>query len=422
LILSFFTIFQLVEETKSIPKIKYRYVNEEVTSVTIDANIIRLFISQAFATYFLLLMIPLRGPQKRNTIFIILGAFIITLVNMFIIVYIGLPFYIRSYFLTLVIPYFFLFSWFSFYKNAKLIFAILSTQVMGNVAIINGLLASYIFYGQNNPLIDSVARIITYIIFLPIVFKFVRPAYLKMAEKINKGWWILNSALIVSYMLAYFILFVPDSIFNRPNYFIHAYIGILLSLLIYSIIYFLFFEIQSKFDSEHDKQLLSMQVKTLAAESAKITTIAYKDSLTGVKNRYSLFRQMDIFIQNDQPFLVVFIDLDNLKVINDDYDHAKGDTYLKKFASAVESSVKNQGEVYRFAGDEFICLLTRDFQQFNTEQFKKNIEKDMIVDVPYYGVSLGLAYYPMDGITADDLISLADQDMYTEKKAKKIRR
>jgi diguanylate cyclase (GGDEF)-like protein len=119
---------------------------------------------------------------------------------------------------------------------------------------------------------------------------------------------------------------------------------------------------------------------------------------------------------------VVFIDLDNLKVINDDYDHAKGDTYLKQFASAVESSVKNQGEVYRFAGDEFICLLTRDFQQFNTGQFKKNIEKDMIVDVPYYGVSLGLAYYPKDGITADDLISLADQDMYTEKKAKKIRR
>ena len=226
--------------------------------MTIDANIIRLFISQAFATYFLLLMIPLKVPQRRNTILIILGSFIITLVNMFIIAYFGLPFYIRFYFLTLVIPYFLLFSCFSFYKNAKLIFAILSTQVIGNVTIINGLLASYIFYGQNNPLIDSVARIITYIIFLPVVFKWIRPAYLKMAETINKGWWVLNSALIVSYLLAYFILFVPDPIFYRPNYFVHAYIGIILSLLIYSIIYLLFFEIQSKIESEHEKQLLSM--------------------------------------------------------------------------------------------------------------------------------------------------------------------
>jgi len=388
----------------------------------LDANIVRLFISQAFATYFLLLMIPLRGPQKRNTIIIIIGSIVITLANMFIIGYFGLSFYIRFYFLTLVMPYFILFLWFSFYKNAKLIFAVLSTQVIGNVAIINGLLASYIFYGENNPLIDSVARIVTYGIFLPIVFKFIRPAYLKMAEMINKGWWVLNSALLVSYMLAYFILFVPDPIFNRPRYFVHAYIGIFLSLLIYLIIYFLFFEIQSKIESERDKQLLSMQVTSLAAESAKITKIAYKDSLTGVKNRYSLFRQMDIFIQNKQPFLVVFIDLDNLKIINDDYDHAKGDIYLKQFAKAVQNSIKNQGEVYRFAGDEFICLLTRDYSQFNTDQFKKNIESDMIVDVPYYGISLGLAYYPMDGINADDLISLADQDMYTEKKTKKIRR
>ena len=388
----------------------------------VDANILRLFVSHAFAVYLLLIMIPLKEPQKRNTTVVILGAFLITFINALLIIYFGLTFYIRFYFLTLVLPHILLLSCYSIYKNAKLIFAILSVQIIGNFAVINGLLASYIFYGQNTPMADLLARIITYLIFLPIIFKYIRPAYLKMAEMLNKGWWVLNSALILSYALAYFILFVPNPIFDRPNYFDHAYIGIFLSLLIYSIIHFLFFEIQSKIDSEHDKQLLSMQVSSLAAESAKITTIAYKDSLTGVKNRYSLFRQMDQYIENKQHFLVVFIDLDNLKEINDNYDHSKGDAYLKQFASAVQSAVHHQGEVYRFAGDEFLCLITHDYAQFDREQFKENIASHMLIDVPYHGVSLGLAFYPKDGSNSDDLISLADQAMYTEKKAKKNRR
>ena len=388
----------------------------------IDTTILRLFISHAFAVYFLLVMIPLKEPRRRNTLIVILFALIIIIINALIIIHLGLPFYIRFYFLTLSLPHILLLLYLSVHKGDKLIFAVLSVQVIGTFAIINGLLASYVFYGENNPLVDTFARVLTYSIFLPILFKFIRPTYLKMAELLNKGWWVLNSALIISYVHAYFILFVPNSIFNRSEYFIHAYIGIVISLLIYSIIFFLFIEIQSKNNTEQDKQLLSIQVESLAAESAEITTIAYMDSLTGVKNRYSLFRQMDLLIQNKQHFLVVFIDLDNLKEINDNYDHTKGDAYLKQFAIALQHAVKNHGEVYRFAGDEFLCLVTHDFTQFDIDNFKEDIAKEMIIDVPYRGVSLGLAYYPKDGLNSDDLISLADQSMYIEKKSKNIRR
>jgi diguanylate cyclase (GGDEF)-like protein len=243
-----------------------------------------------------------------------------------------------------------------------------------------------------------------------------------MAEKLNKGWWTLNLALILSYALTYYILFVPNSIFNRPEYFVHAYISIILSLLIYAIIYFLFFEIQAKINIEHDKQKLSIQVTSLAAESAEITTIAYKDSLTGLNNRYSLFRQMDQLIQNKQGFLVIFIDLDNLKEVNDTYSHAKGDAYLIQFGIAIQNTIKDQGEVYRFAGDEFVCIIKHNYDQFNSEDFKNNIYKEVIFDIPFHGLSLGLACYPQDGLNADDLINLADQGMYTEKKDKENRR
>jgi diguanylate cyclase (GGDEF)-like protein len=127
---------------------------------------------------------------------------------------------------------------------------------------------------------------------------------------------------------------------------------------------------------------------------------------------------MDKLIHLKQEFIVVFIDLDKLKQINDSFDHSTGDTYLRKFSITLKKIVDNHGEVYRFAGDEFICLITNVDNGFDRENFKRNITKEMKMDVPYYGISLGLAYYPSDGLSSDDLIKLADQEMYVEKKAK----
>ena len=385
-------------------------------------TILRLFISQVFALYFLFILIPLNEPQKKNTILIILSALFITAINAILILNLGITFYIRFYILTLTLPYIALFLFFSVHKGGKLIFALLTVQVIGNVSIINGLYASYALFGENTPYIDTIARVITYLIFLPIAYKYIRPTYLKMVDVLNKGWWVLNFALLISYTLAYFILFVPNSIFVRPEYFIHGYIGIGLSLSIYVIIFFLFVEVQSKIEITRDKDILSSRYTSLEAQSAEIKTIAYKDALTGVNNRYSLYRRMDQLIENKQNFLVVFVDLDNLKEINDTYNHTRGDLYLKQFALAALDAIEDIGDVYRFAGDEFVCLIMHDYLSFSVDQFRVDIAKNMISDVEYQGLSLGLASYPNDGNNSDDLISLADQAMYTEKKSKKIRR
>ena len=384
-----------------------------------DGTILRLFVSQAFTMLYILLMLPLKKPKRRSLILAILGSIIITSINSLIIQFAGISFYIRFYLLTLTLPYIILGLCFSVFKGAKFIFIVLTTQLFGTVAIINGLLASYIFYGENNPLIDTAARVFTYLIFLPVVIKLIRPTYIKMTEVLKKGWWMLNSALIMSYALTYFILFVPDAVFYRPVYFYHAYIGTILSLLIYAIIFYLFLEIQTKTKVERDKQLLSTQVTSLEKETAAISTIAYKDSLTGLNNRYSLYKQLNEYINNKQEFLVVFIDLDNLKMVNDTYDHSAGDTYLKQFAKALQNVVGKQGDVYRFAGDEFICLITNIADGFDNEDFKKSVSNEMVMEKPYYGISLGFAHYPSDGQDADDLIKYADREMYLEKRAKR---
>ncbi|MFA5341589.1 MAG: diguanylate cyclase [Clostridia bacterium] len=384
-----------------------------------DGTILRLFVSQAFAVYFVLLIQPLKKPGRKSLILVFLGWLVITSINALLIAFVGISFYIRFYLLTLTLPYIALGLCFSAFKDAKFIFVILTTQLFANVAVTNGLLASYLFFGEDNPFIDTAARVLTYLIFLPIIIKFIRPTYIKMTEVIKKGWWILNGALIMSYALTYFILFVPDTVFNRPENFYHAYIGIALSLLIFVIIFYLFIEIQTKTKVEQDKQLLSTQVSSLKKETAAITNIAFYDSLTGLKNRYSLYKQMNEYIQVKQEFLVIFIDLDNLKKINDTYYHSAGDDYLKQFAKALQYVVNNKGDVYRFAGDEFICLLTDTDDSFDSNCFKKAVAEDMVMEEPYYGISLGLARYPEDGLDPDDLIKLADREMYLEKRTKR---
>lgn len=386
-----------------------------------DGTIIRLIVSQIFASYFLLVLIPIKEPRKKNLMLVILGAIVITFVNALIIYFMGIKFYINFYFISLIIPYVVLFSLLAVYKYGKLIFALLSSQVIVNTAITNGLLFSYIFYGENNPFIDTLARIITFVIFVPILHKWIRPVYLKMAESLNKGWWVLNFSMILSYVLSYVILFLPSTIFERPIYFIHAYIGIILSLLIYVIIFFLFIEIKTKMDIELDKQKLSKEVSSLAAQSEMISTIAYKDTLTGINNRYSLFRQLDLLIESQKKFLLVFIDLDNLKEINDTYSHSKGDEYLRQFAKALKNATRGNGEVFRFAGDEFVCLLDSNCNNFEKSKFKNKVIAEMIWDLPFLGFSLGVSCFPIDALNADNLINIADRAMFMEKKKKNHR-
>lgn len=236
-----------------------------------DPIIVRLFFSQIFMCYILLTLVPLKEPVKRNRIIIIIGVFLITVANAIMIGSFGLAdCYLRYFFLTLVVPSIILFSCVAVYRGPRLWFAFLSLEVFGSVAVINGVFVSYLLGGTDKPIADSIARLLTYLLLLPFIFKFVRPQYKKMIATIKTGWWVLDLVLIISYALTYFVAFVPTPILYRPEYFVHAYITILLSLFVYLVIFMLFLEIESKINTERDKQLLAIQVVALEAQSSAI--------------------------------------------------------------------------------------------------------------------------------------------------------
>ncbi len=385
-------------------------------------EILRVFTTQAFTVVFLLLLIPLTEPVKKKMTLFIISSIILTAFNGLLIVVYGREFYTRIFFFTMTLPHVFLIAILSVYKWGKLIFALISVQIIGNIAITNGLFVSYLVVGGYDPLYDLIGRTVSNLVFLPIFILYVRPVYFKMAMILKDGWRILNATFIIDYVLTYTILFIPDPIFNRPLFFIHAYIVIVFSLSTYMIVFYLFKLFEIKMYTGAAKDRLSNQVASLARETEVINAIAFVDGLTGLRNRYSLYRQLDHYIARSEPFSVLFIDLDNFKDVNDRFDHAKGDDYLKQFALALENTIGPNGEVYRFAGDEFVCILKCAVENYNQEHLEQTLNHHFISDLAFLGVSCGISSFPNDATTVDHLINIADQAMYKVKRERKLRR
>ncbi|QLY39663.1 GGDEF domain-containing protein [Hujiaoplasma nucleasis] len=148
----------------------------------------------------------------------------------------------------------------------------------------------------------------------------------------------------------------------------------------------------------------------------ELTDLVYYDPLTKLNNRLALFNDFDKLDLTSKEFFLYYLDLNQLKTINDKYGHIKGDAYLIEFSKALEKTVKDKGQVYRISGDEFI--VTSQTTMFNVDHMKKEINKHYFYEHPFIGVSIGLAIYPKNGRNLDELLNYADVLMYKDKENK----
>lgn len=154
---------------------------------------------------------------------------------------------------------------------------------------------------------------------------------------------------------------------------------------------------------------------------ASANKIVYHDSLTGIGNRYLLFKDINELLSDETPFTLLFLDLDDLKLVNDTFGHNTGDAYLNHFAKSLIVNTKDFGNSYRFAGDEFVCLIKRGLKPFDLTKFENEIKKEMNLKFEFNGFSCGSSKYPEDGNDPDVLIQVADSKMYGVKNSKRIR-
>lgn len=163
-------------------------------------------------------------------------------------------------------------------------------------------------------------------------------------------------------------------------------------------------------------------LKRLEAELIQHASI---DLLTGIYNRRSGISQMEELLADAKTeyfsFCLCFVDVNNLKVVNDKFGHAEGDYLIRKTCDVIKKHVGDKDIFFRFGGDEFIIV----FRRKNTEEVHSiwHLIADTLASIqklekkPYpFSASHGLFYYePGTDITIEDMIRLADEEMYREK-------
>lgn len=153
----------------------------------------------------------------------------------------------------------------------------------------------------------------------------------------------------------------------------------------------------------------------------------YIDSLTGIYNRTKVKEYIDDFVSKDTNMqgVMILIDLDNFKSINDQLGHMEGDLVLKKFAEILITQFRTSDIVARLGGDEFIVFLPNFISKAGLETKIDHILSIIRQELSSYyeqynlSVSIGIAYLGGNNKTYEDLYQSADDAMYTAKRGGK---
>ena len=241
----------------------------------------------------------------------------------------------------------------------------------------------------------SIFQTLFYIITLPFFIRFVKKTFIYIFKNIKRN---MFNLLLVTSLSWFFIIFLL-------NYgFIEGFSYQLKFLIFFVIIGIVILSYKMIFN------LVSVNNKAITL--SRITKI---DKLTKLKNRESLYEDINRKIDDKTPFNLVYVDLDDFKSVNDHYGHSAGDAYIIEFVNKANEILKINDGFYRLHGDEFIFLVERP----NVEIFCRQLKNIKFVKRPeniiFKGLSLGYASFPTDENTINNLLHLADLRMYHQK-------
>ena len=182
-------------------------------------------------------------------------------------------------------------------------------------------------------------------------------------------------------------------------------------------------------NGERMRMTIVRDIRDRHAAQARIHHLAHHDALTGLPNRSSFMEHLERSMlgaqRHESRLALLFIDLDHFKRVNDSLGHLVGDTLLRTVAARITASLRGTDVVARFGGDEFMVLLAGlsgaeqhagDAREVAHKLLASigaavNAEGRPISVTP----SVGIALYPGDGDTAEELVKNADSAMYLAK-------
>jgi diguanylate cyclase (GGDEF)-like protein/putative nucleotidyltransferase with HDIG domain len=183
---------------------------------------------------------------------------------------------------------------------------------------------------------------------------------------------------------------------------------------------------RNSFTTEHLRMLLAASSKLgVSIENAlqyeKAQSTASTDFLTGLPNARSICLHLDTELarvrRSKGSLAVLLCDLDGFKAVNDKYGHLTGNKLLQEVATKFKSSCREYDQVGRLGGDEFVFVLsevTKDLVAEMEERLTCAVQEasHSVCGETVVSVSVGSAFYPNDGVSAEELLSEADRSMY----------
>ncbi|HTD74729.1 MAG TPA: EAL domain-containing protein [Steroidobacteraceae bacterium] len=173
------------------------------------------------------------------------------------------------------------------------------------------------------------------------------------------------------------------------------------------------------------EQVITARTEKLEAANLQLRHLATHDALTGLPNRVllddRLAQAIAHAVRDAQPFAVLMLDLDRFKLINDSFGHRAGDVVLNEVARRLQGLVRSIDTVARVGGDEFVLVVSPSAARAEAEEIGKRANEILSVPFQVEGVdlrvssSIGIAFYPTDGGSAESVLAHADAAMYCAK-------
>lgn len=153
---------------------------------------------------------------------------------------------------------------------------------------------------------------------------------------------------------------------------------------------------------------------------------ATHDTLTKIPNRHFFTQKLDIAFSNEETaddcIAIIFIDLDNFKAINDAFDHNNGDVVLMDIAKRLRDNLRSTDIVSRHGGDEFVILVRNCQSKQALVNLVKKLQDVISKPIMFNDIeimitaSFGIAVYPSENVSKENIVQCADIAMYHAKK------
>jgi len=170
---------------------------------------------------------------------------------------------------------------------------------------------------------------------------------------------------------------------------------------------------------------LQVEIDERRQAQERLDRLAFYDSVTGLPNRVAFYDKLKTLLSNMQDtnsgIAVFFVDLDRFKTINDSLGHDIGDILIEKVAKRLRACLRDQDDINRFGGDEFVAIIPTSGDIHSIRDIAERMLQCLALPVDvgltniYTSASIGIAIYPSDGRSGDVLLKSADIAMYHAK-------